>query len=70
MRLLTDEIRQQFRKYPLYSQESKGINSTVIVKYFRMRLAVIRLLSYFLLGMGLYFLKRITGVKAAVRFNC
>ena len=26
MRLLTDEIRQQFRKYPLYSQESKGIN--------------------------------------------
>lgn len=34
MRLLTDEIRQQFRKYPLYSQESKGINSTVIVKYF------------------------------------
>lgn len=34
MRLLTDEIRQQFRKYPLYSQESRGINSTVIVKYF------------------------------------
>ena len=34
MRLLTDKIRQQFRKYPLYSQESKGINSTVIVKYF------------------------------------
>ena len=86
MRLLTDEIRQQFRKYPLYSQESKGINSTVIVKYFNPvgsgtwliteaeeqedSVAVIRILPYFLLGMGLYFLKRITGVKAAVRFNC
>ena len=57
MRLLTDEIKQRFERYPLYSQEGKGINSTV-------------LLSYFLLGMGLYFLKRITGVKAAVRFNC
>lgn len=34
MRLLTDEIKQRFERYPLYSQESKGINSTVIVKYF------------------------------------
>ena len=34
MELLTDEIKQRFEEYPLYSQESKGINSTVIVKYF------------------------------------
>ena len=34
MRLLTDEIKQRFERYPLYSQESKDINSTVIVKYF------------------------------------
>lgn len=34
MRLLIDEIKQRFERYPLYSQESKGINSTVIVKYF------------------------------------
>ena len=34
MELLTDEIRQRFEEYPLYSQENKGINSTVIVKYF------------------------------------
>ena len=79
MRLLTDEIKQRFEEYPLYSQEKKGINSTVIVfqscrfrylAYNRSRgtggrrLAVIRILPYFLLGMGLCFLKRITGVKA------
>ncbi len=34
MELLTDEIKQRFEEYPLYSQENKGINSTVIVKYF------------------------------------
>lgn len=34
MELLTDKIKQRFEKYPLYSQEKKGMNSTVIVKYF------------------------------------
>lgn len=34
MELLTDKIEQRFEKYPLYSQENKGMNSTVIVKYF------------------------------------
>lgn len=81
MRLLTDEIKQRFERYPLYSQESKGINSTVIVKYFNPvgsgtwliteaeeqedgDWLLFRLLPYFLLGMGLCFLKRITGIKA------
>ena len=34
MELLTDKIKQRFEKYPLCSQENKGMNSTVIVKYF------------------------------------
>jgi len=34
MNLLTDEIKELFRKYPLYSQDGKGMDSVVLVKYF------------------------------------
>ena len=34
MKLLTDEIKKAFEKHPLYSQEGKGMDSVVIVKYF------------------------------------
>lgn len=34
MNLLTNEIKESFRKYPLYSQDGKGLDSVVLVKYF------------------------------------
>ena len=34
MKLLTDEIKELFKKYPLYSQDGKGTDSVVLVKYF------------------------------------
>ncbi len=34
MNLLTDEIKELFKKYPLYSQDGKGMDSVVLVKYF------------------------------------
>lgn len=34
MNLLTDEIKELFKQYPLYSQDGKGLNSVVLVKYF------------------------------------
>ena len=34
MNLLTDEIKELFREYPLYSQDGKGLDSVVLVKYF------------------------------------
>ena len=34
MELLTEEIIERFKKYPLYSQDGKGKNSLVLVKYF------------------------------------
>lgn len=34
MNLLTDEIKELFRKYPLYSQDGKGMDSVVLIKYF------------------------------------
>ena len=34
MNLLTDEIKKLFKQYPLYSQDGKGMDSVVLVKYF------------------------------------
>lgn len=34
MNLLTEEIIERFKRYPLYSQEDKGFDSLVLVKYF------------------------------------
>lgn len=34
MNLLTTKLEEQFNKYPLYSQDGKGMDSIVIVKYF------------------------------------
>ena len=34
MLLMTKELEKQFAEYPLYSQEDKGMNSEVVVKYF------------------------------------
>lgn len=34
MLLMTKELEQTFEKYPLYSQEEKGLYSEVVVKYF------------------------------------
>lgn len=34
MLLMTKELETKFEKYPLYSQEDKGMESEVIVKYF------------------------------------
>ena len=34
MNLLTEEIRDLFKQYPLYSQDGKGMDSVVLVKYF------------------------------------
>ena len=34
MKLLTEEIKISFKKYPLYSQDGKGMDSVVLVKYF------------------------------------
>ena len=34
MELLTKEIIEKFKKYPLYSQDGKGEDSVVLVKYF------------------------------------
>lgn len=34
MMLMTKELEKAFEKYPLYSQEEKGMESEVVVKYF------------------------------------
>ena len=34
MNLLTDEIKELFKQYPLYSQDGRGMDSVVLVKYF------------------------------------
>ena len=34
MLLMTKELEKQFVEYPLYSQEDKGMDSEVVVKYF------------------------------------
>ena len=34
MKLMTKELEQLFAKYPLYSQEDRGYDATVVVKYF------------------------------------
>ena len=34
MELLTKEFIEKFKKYPLYSQDGKGEDSVVLVKYF------------------------------------
>lgn len=34
MNLLTKEIIEKFKEYPLYSQDGKGMDSVVLVKYF------------------------------------
>ena len=34
MELLTNEIIKKFKEYPLYSQDGKGEDSVVLVKYF------------------------------------
>ena len=34
MLLMTKELEKKFQEYPLYSQEDKGMESDVVVKYF------------------------------------
>lgn len=34
MKLMTKELEDKFSKFPLYSQEDKGMDSEVVVKYF------------------------------------
>ena len=34
MKLLTKEIEEKFKKYPIGSQEGKGLNAKVLVKFF------------------------------------
>ncbi len=34
MKLMTPEIEKAFKKYPLYSQDGKGLNAKIVVKYF------------------------------------
>ncbi len=34
MLLMTKELEELFKKYPFYSQEDKGFNADVVVKYF------------------------------------
>ena len=34
MLLMTKELEKKFQEYPLYSQEDKGMESKVVVKYF------------------------------------
>lgn len=34
MLLMTKELEERFKQYPLYSQEGKGLESEVVVKYF------------------------------------
>ena len=37
MKLVTKQIEKRFEKYPLYSQDSKGDNATIICKFFLAR---------------------------------
>lgn len=34
MKLMTKELEKRFEQYPLGSQDGKGLNATVVVKYF------------------------------------
>lgn len=34
MKLMTPQLEKAFENYPLYSQDGKGENATVVVKYF------------------------------------
>lgn len=37
MKLVTKQIEKRFEKYPLYSQDGKGNNATIICKFFLAR---------------------------------
>ena len=34
MNLMTKELEEKFKKYPLYSQDGKGKDAEIVVKYF------------------------------------
>ena len=34
MKLMTKELEEKFKKYPLYSQDGKGKDTEIVVKYF------------------------------------
>ena len=34
MKLITKEIERKFEKYPIYSQDGKGLEADVVVKFF------------------------------------
>jgi len=34
MKLMTKELEEKFKKYPLYSQDGKGKDAEIVVKYF------------------------------------
>jgi len=34
MKLMTKELEEKFKKYPLYSQDGKGNDAEIVVKYF------------------------------------
>lgn len=34
MKLMTKDLETRFERFPLYSQESKGFDAYVVVKYF------------------------------------
>ena len=65
MKLLTKEIISKFEKHPFHSQDGKGMDAEVLVKYFNPcgtgtwliteagRLAPVRLLPYLRMGVGL-----------------
>lgn len=36
MLFMTKDLEKKFEKYPLYSQEDKGFESDVVVKYFNL----------------------------------
>lgn len=37
MKLITKQIEKRFEKYPLYSQDGKGDNATIVCKFFLAR---------------------------------
>ena len=38
MKLLTKELEKKFEKYPLYSQDGKGLDAEVIAKFYNPQL--------------------------------
>lgn len=53
-KLMTYELRNRFKKFPLDSQDGKGINAEIVAMFFNLEGPGTWILQYFRMGMGIH----------------